>query len=558
MTSSPADGEGPAENDLRQGTADRYRIVRLLGGTGETLLVHEVTGASDGPSMVLLEVDPKTVAGGFDPSTTLPMPTALEKTVVTPAHDQGAHEGRPFMVYETGEALPICFNTLYLGWDPYRIELLGRLVETLRAARDARIDVICCAYETLVTVPRRQVRFLSPVRTVPPDETIDFEARYFLALQQMVRKLVRNVFSTTPPSEELLVANAPENADTLMWSAQFHASPELRQVLDDLVSSRIDSLDEAARQIDAFGAGHIVRKRTGWGTHRGMVREGNEDALMLLQQAVVAGNRPLRVELYAVADGMGGHEAGEIASEITLKSMAVELVGGLNITSARDLGRDLLDHEFLSRRMSEAIERANQTVRQYAWDAHAKSRRKPGSTLVCALAIDAVLTIGHVGDSRAYKIGHDGSLERITRDHSPVQALVDSKRLTPEQAFKHPQRHQISSNIGITPENLRHDVNIRLLRIGEAVLLCSDGLSDMMLDTELEAYCKQERDPRRLARVLVDAACERGGNDNVTVLVIMRAPGPPQEERDTSAKFDGREAADEQRTEDAPERAPAD
>ena len=541
MTSTTAESDRPPAEGLRQGTTDSYRLARPLGGSGDALVAHEVTTLSDSASMLLLDIHPEALAAAFDPSTTLPLPTPLERTVVQPAHDQGAHDERPFLVYDTREMTPLCRNTLYLGWDPYRLELLARIVETLRAARDGRVDVACCTYETIATTPRRQVRFLSPARTLPPEEEVDLETRYFTAFQQMLPKLVRNVFSASPPSEETLASGHPENADPLMWSAQFHASPEVRELLDDLVASRIGALDDAATHIDAFGISHHVRKRTGWGTHRGMVREGNEDALMLLQQAVVAGNRPLRVELYAVADGMGGHEAGEIASEITLKSMAVELVGGLNITSARDLGRDLLDHEFLSRRMSEAIERTNQTVRQYAWDAHAKSRRKPGSTLVCALAIDAMLTIGHVGDSRAYKISQDGSLRRITRDHSPVQVLVDRKRLTPEQAFKHPHRHQISSNIGIAPEHLTHDVSTRLLRIGEAILLCSDGLSDMMMDADLEAYSKQERDPRRLARVLVDAACERGGNDNVTVLVVMRAPAPAQEERDNPMNTNDRE-----------------
>ncbi|NDD29283.1 MAG: serine/threonine-protein phosphatase, partial [Proteobacteria bacterium] len=366
--------------------------------------------------------------------------------------------------------------------------------------------------------------------------TVDLEQRYHDALREMVGKLVRNNFRSAPPAEESTLFGAPPDADPLIWSEQLHVSYEMRELLDDLISGRTATLDLAQEAIDAFGPGHIIRKRTGWGTHRGRVREGNEDALMLLQQAVVAGNRPLRVELYAVADGMGGHEAGEIASEITLKSMAVELVGGLNITSARDLGRDILDQEFLVDRMTEAIDQTNQTLRKYSWDAHSKSRRKPGSTLVCALALDAIMIIGHVGDSRAYKIELDGSLKRITRDHSPVQMLVDAGRITHEQAFNHPHRHQISSNIGIAPDMLKRDVNVRMLRTGESILLCSDGLCDMMLDDDLEEICKQERDPRRLARTLVETACELGGHDNVTVLVVTRAPGPPQEERESPAK----------------------
>jgi serine/threonine protein phosphatase PrpC len=519
-----------AAENLREGNVDHYVVTRAVAGT-EGAMLYDVVSRDEDRAMLMLDLGADVPVTHFDPSSTLRMPTDEEKNVVVAARDHGKHERNAFAVYDLSEGVALCTGPLY-GWDPLRIDLLACIVRTLRTARDGRLFLMRCTYETVAAVAPRQVRFMSPVGPLPDD--VQLETRYFEAFQQMLPRIVRGNFMAVPPIDEEEATR--DDRDPLMWSVQMHASPEVREVLEDIVTGRIDSLDAAQQALDAFGAAAIVRKRTGWGTHRGLVRDGNEDALILLEQTMVAASRPIRLELYGVADGMGGHEAGEIASEITLKSMAIEIVGALNLTSTRELGRDLLDHEFLAESMSAAVEKTNQTVRAYAGEAHSSSRRKPGSTLVCALTIGPVVTVCHVGDSRAYKIGQDGSIERVTRDHSPVQKLVDFHKITAEQAFFHPHRHQISSNIGIAPELLRCDVNIRYLREGEGVLMCSDGLNDMLQDPEIEELCRRERDPRRLARSLVEAACDHGGHDNVTVVVVTRAPGPSQEQRETPPK----------------------
>jgi protein phosphatase len=380
-----------------------------------------------------------------------------------------------------------------------------------------------------------------------PPPVSSLEKYYFDRLQEMVGDLVKYSFSepvaVTPVDERADDEQASpvtfeedevDDEDAAAWP-EFAASVEMKELLSGIIEGRIGTLDDAWKAIDAFGSGRIVRLRSGWSSHRGLVREINEDALLVLEQSSVICARPLRTVLYAVADGMGGHEAGEIASEITLKALAIQMVGGLNLTSALEHGRDIFDHGFLMQTASLAIEETNRTVRRYSDDAHKHSDRRPGSTLVFALACGPVLTVGHVGDSRAYKITAAGNLERITKDHSPVQRLVDRRQITPDEAFVHPYRHQIFSSIGVAPDVLEKAVQVRYLKENEGLLLCSDGLSDMLKDRDIEAVCRAHlTDSRRLARALVDAACDKGGNDNVTVVVVFRPAVPFQEQRENS------------------------
>lgn len=533
IESHTADNDTTPTEEVRLGTTDRYSVDRMLASnSGATL--YDVTSANIRRPMVLLETT--STLASFHTENVDPGIDETSAIAIAP-RDTGTHNHIEFVVFDLEDDDEALCGGAYYGWDPFRVELLAKIVSTLCTARDKGLRLPLCDWETLVVSTSRSVRFMSPVAQAQADGdtpvALLLEREYMEALRNIVPKLVRGNFMPLPTIENDLVPHAPDNGNPAIWSSHLRTSLEMRQTLDDLVSGRLESLDAVRDAIDLFGPFRVVRKRTGWGTHRGLVRESNEDGLMMMEQTVATAGRPLRMELYAVADGMGGHEAGEIASEITLKSMAVEIVGGLNLTSARELGRDVLDHEFLAERMVAAIEQTNLKLRQYSWDTHSSSTRKPGSTLVCALALGPMVTIGHVGDSRAYKIRLDGKLERVTRDHSPVQKLVDLNEITDDEAFYHPQRNQISSNIGIKPELLLRDVQVRFMREGEGLILCSDGLTDMLRDAEIEALCRDEDDPRRLSQRLVESACERGGHDNITVIVITRASGPAQEERES-------------------------
>jgi serine/threonine protein phosphatase PrpC len=229
-------------------------------------------------------------------------------------------------------------------------------------------------------------------------------------------------------------------------------------------------------------------------TNPGRKRRRNEDAFVC------------EPPLFAVADGMGGAQAGEIASSLA----AAAIAGGLNgeqVASA--------DAEQLVVRL---IQEANRRVHQRATNDAAASGM--GTTLTVALArSDDVVAIGHVGDSRAYLL-RDSTLEQLTDDHSLVAELVRRGELSPEEAEVHPQRSVITRALGTDP-----DVDVDVFSIegksGDIFLLCSDGLSTMVDPDEIGEIVTRNRGSFEVAtRALIKAANERGGEDNITAVLF--------------------------------------
>ncbi|MGZ4620145.1 MAG: protein phosphatase 2C domain-containing protein [Frankiaceae bacterium] len=220
----------------------------------------------------------------------------------------------------------------------------------------------------------------------------------------------------------------------------------------------------------------------------GHVREGNEDS-------AYAGAR-----LVAVADGMGGHAAGEVASSTVIQTLAA-----LDDDAA---GGDLLDA------LSRAVLQANSTLRTLS----AQDIRFDGmgTTITALLSAGGRLGLIHVGDSRAY-LFRDGELEQLTHDHTLVQDLVDVGRITADQAKTHPQRslltRALDGRAGVHP-----DVSVRQARLGDRYVLCTDGLSSVVSD-ETIAEALRLPDPQAAADRLVELALRGGGPDNVTVVV---------------------------------------
>jgi serine/threonine protein phosphatase PrpC len=204
--------------------------------------------------------------------------------------------------------------------------------------------------------------------------------------------------------------------------------------------------------------------------------------------------------LFAVADGMGGAQAGEVASEMAIS-------------------------EFVAERDAEAP--AEQQLEQIAlaanrkiWDlAQSDSRHAGmGTTLTAAMVDGQQVAVGHVGDSRLY-LYRDGQIERMTRDHSLVEEFVRQGKLTPEQAEKHPQRSVITRALG--PENSVEVDTFRIpARDGDVYLLCSDGLSGMVSDDDMRAILSEDRPLDATAARLVDAANDNGGRDNITAVLF--------------------------------------
>lgn len=223
-------------------------------------------------------------------------------------------------------------------------------------------------------------------------------------------------------------------------------------------------------------------------TDVGRVRDGNEDDFI---------DQADRLGLVAVADGMGGHRAGEVASATALEALRAAVANG--------------------RSLRDAIEGANDAVLEKS-----ESDRElhgMGTTLTAGmLGSDGQLVVGHVGDSRAYLV-RDGELTQITNDHSLVEELVRGGELTPEQAEVHPRRSIITRALGIDPQVEVDEYPIDL-RPGDRILLCSDGLTTMVRPDDIAGILNREHDPKRAAQLLVDAANEAGGEDNVTAVII--------------------------------------
>jgi PPM family protein phosphatase len=205
--------------------------------------------------------------------------------------------------------------------------------------------------------------------------------------------------------------------------------------------------------------------------------------------------------LFAVADGMGGAQAGEIASKLAAAALEETDSGGLS-------GEE---------RVVSVIQEANRRV-------YERSNEDPnasgmGTTITVALVEDAGVTIGHVGDSRAYRY-RDGGIEQITDDHSLVNELMKSGKLSPEEAETHPQRSVITRALGTDPDV---DVDSFTLEAqeGDVFLLCSDGLTTMVDDDEIREVLEKYRgDLDRATRSLVSAANRGGGEDNITVIAF--------------------------------------
>lgn len=226
-------------------------------------------------------------------------------------------------------------------------------------------------------------------------------------------------------------------------------------------------------------------------TDIGYVRDHNEDSLIIIPP------------LFAVADGMGGHEAGEIASEITVNTLA-------------ELAPSHLDAEGLTA----AVEAANYNVMKAP--RQGVGRDGMGTTLTAAMLEGERLLIAQVGDSRAYLL-HKGHLQQITRDHSLMADLIEAGQITPEEARVHPNRSVITRAIG-SDIHMRPDIYELNVDAGDRILLCSDGLISMISNNAIESIMRRQSDAQHCADELVTAALENGGADNVTV-VVADVPG---------------------------------
>ena len=238
-----------------------------------------------------------------------------------------------------------------------------------------------------------------------------------------------------------------------------------------------------------------------WGaeTHVGMERRENQDSFF-------ADPEP---ELFLVSDGMGGHKGGALASGIVAEDLPVMIENALDklkVGTPRSV-RSLLERMIAEQSKQLQLEGTSET-----------GFRDMGATLVIVLLRKGRCFVANIGDSRAYRL-RKGKMAQLTRDHSVVSELIEKGRIEPEEAANHDARGQITRYIGME-EKARSHVRSFTLKKSDRLLLCTDGLTDMLDDKSIAAVLLSENDPQTACKSLVSAANKAGGHDNITTMII--------------------------------------
>lgn len=252
----------------------------------------------------------------------------------------------------------------------------------------------------------------------------------------------------------------------------------------------------------------------------GQIRSNNEDNLSAFMALVpgYAGSPELLFGFFVVADGMGGYERGEVASQLAVRTATSRAIEKIYLRAIA--GQGLGDGgETPSEIMERIIADANAVVAQQA----TRERNTMGTTIVCALIVGNVIYTGHVGDSRLYGLRREnGELEQLTTDHSVVQRLVDTGTLTPEEAAMSPQRSLLYRSLG-QPNIPPADTSFLHARDYTYLMLCSDGLWDMVSDTGIAQILRGSENAEEACRLLITTANQNGGEDNVSAIVVKLA-----------------------------------
>ena len=273
-------------------------------------------------------------------------------------------------------------------------------------------------------------------------------------------------------------------------------------------NSNSDSSAEKARKIGML-------------TDVGQVRTVDEDSILAADLSFGVNSESSKFLLLAVADGMGGHAKGEEASKIALNAIARAVIP------------DLLNDTPFTKILEKGIQNANQDILDYT--AENPEASGMGTTSVCAVVKDNQIHLANVGDSRAYRVSDD-EICRVTKDHSYVQALIDEGEITEEQAREHPRKNEITRAVGIMP-SIEVDTMKLTLDSDESLLLCCDGVIAHLSDDDIHKIIRGSSDPQTACQEIVDMANERGGSDNIS-LIILSSEGSDTKETEPDTTSD--------------------
>ncbi len=255
------------------------------------------------------------------------------------------------------------------------------------------------------------------------------------------------------------------------------------------------------------------RFSVGWATDIGSTRRHNEDTVLVVTSCQDGHHARSALGLFVVADGMGGHRAGEIASSIAARTVAERIMPGcfLHALETDDRKGDV------ATLLTDSVHAANEAV--------LKDVPGAGTTLTCALLVGSQVYLAHVGDSRAY-IFTEAGLDQVTQDHSLVDRLVRSGEVTPEEAHGHPQKNVLYRAVGQNGD-LEIASYARELPDGGSLLLCSDGLWGAVSEAEIGHIMTSSASPQLSCESLIAAANRAGGPDNITAIIVHLSASQP-------------------------------
>lgn len=241
----------------------------------------------------------------------------------------------------------------------------------------------------------------------------------------------------------------------------------------------------------------------------GLQRGHNEDALFSMNTVLASDNAALPCGLFVVADGMGGHRHGEVASNLAIRTFSGTVIRNLFLS-------------LISPQPAPPSESIQEIMQHGIQESHALIKKEipgGGTTLTAILALGDRMTLAHVGDSRAYTIAHDGEMRLLTRDHSLVKRLTELGQITPEEAAEHPQRNVLYRALG-QGDPFEADVSTMPLPENGWLLICSDGLWGVIPESLISEIVTSSSSLREACQRMVDAANLEGGPDNITVILI--------------------------------------
>jgi protein phosphatase len=255
----------------------------------------------------------------------------------------------------------------------------------------------------------------------------------------------------------------------------------------------------------------LMRFLIGLQSDTGQVRELDEDSMFVMTMSFTYESVTHQLGLFIVADGMGGHEGGEVASQLAIQTAAQVLL--------RDLyGPELMGNALSTDEILDCIENAIRQANDKVYLERQKRENDMGTTLTAIFVKDWSMHLGHVGDCRAYHWSEEG-LVQLTTDHSIVAGMVAAGTILPEEIYTHPQRSVIYRCIGDQP-TVEIDVGSMQLGTGERLLVCCDGLWEMLRSEGIEDILLAEADPQTACERMVNQANLAGGADNISVIIV--------------------------------------